>query len=50
MGEKVDWRDIRIGHTGDAIALLDEMIEEAKDAAQEAKLRALLDAIQRGII
>jgi hypothetical protein len=54
---KAEAGDIRIGHSGDALALLDEMIGDCEgnlsDSAQplyKPKLEALRDAVERGTI
>ena len=43
--------DIHIGHSGDAIALLDQVLEEAELEQDVFKvLEAIKDALERGII
>ena len=43
--------DIRIGHSGDALTLLDQVLAEKKlDQDVVRVLEALKDAIERGII
>ena len=56
--KRIGFEDIRIGHEGDAMTLLDEMIEYCGETAarfEEAdyfwpRLVALRDAIERGIV
>jgi len=43
--------DIRIGHSGDAISLLDQVLEENQLEHDVVKvLEAIRDAIERGIL
>jgi len=54
------WQDIRIGHSGDAINLIDELLSDSEENQKitireyckklEDGLKALKDAIQRGIV